>query len=232
MFKTMNGEKDRLDFHHVFQSIVALNENEVYGYEALLRPKNFDNPELHFIDAKKNNYLFELDMTSIYKACLQYQQLPNKEKLFVNICPSTIISPKFPEIMNEIIDDTTISPENTILEISEAEKKEDLDLLIERVNALKNWGFEIALDDIGRGESTLEAIIELDPDILKFDRFFAHGIVYFQKKREYMRRIVEIFGKDKLIVLEGMETREEMQTAIDIGITHGQGYYLGRPGIL
>ncbi|AIF45522.1 EAL domain-containing protein [Virgibacillus sp. SK37] len=229
MFQTMNGEKDRLDFHHVFQPICALNEFKIYGYEALLRPKNFDNPELHFIDAKKNNYLFELDMTSIYRACLQYKRLSNKEELFVNICPSTIISSRFPEMMNEIIEDTTISPQSTILEISEAEKKEDLGLLTEWVNDLKNRGFAIALDDIGRGDSTLEAIIELDPDILKFDRFFARGIVSFQKKREYMRRIVEIFGKDKLIVLEGIETGEELKAANDVGITHGQGYFLGKP---
>jgi EAL domain-containing protein (putative c-di-GMP-specific phosphodiesterase class I) len=91
-------------------------------------------------------------------------------------------------------------------------------------------GFSIAVDDTGAGYSSLEAIVELEPDFLKLDISMIRGIHEHLLKQELIKAIVS-FSKniDATIIAEGIETQEELTTLEDLGVPLGQGFLFGRP---
>lgn len=222
-------DKKSIDFHHVYQPIIDLTSKNIYGYEVLLRAENFSSPETFFQYAKDQNALFDLDMSSIEKACNTDYKIFGEALLFINVFPSTLIHPEFISRMQKIEEASTFVSKQIVFEISEAERKHDFELLSDVVDTLKKEGYLIALDDIGKGDATLRSIFEYEPDIIKFDRFFAGTLNCSEKSQRYMSKIIQVFGEDLSIVLEGLETEEEVKIAESIGTPYVQGYYLGKP---
>lgn len=221
-----------MDFYHVFQPIFDLSKNKAHGYEVLLRSNNFSNPELFFKQAKEQNILFELDMGSIFKACETFKQKKLRLKdvyLFINIFPSTLVNSEFYTQLNKLKSMMEIIPGHIVIEINEAEKKEDLLKLQEVVSELKSQGFLIALDDLGKGESTLQSVIDLKPDIIKLDRYYAKELSTSQKKQDFIKKVVQIVGKDVSLVLEGIEHQEDLLVAKSLDVPFIQGFLLGKP---
>ncbi|MGY0694728.1 EAL domain-containing protein [Virgibacillus sp. FSP13] len=220
------------DFYHVIQPIMDLSDAKVYGYEVLLRSEQFPNPEFLFNYAKEQDQLFDLDMKSIHKALTTF----NKEAahleglhLFINIFPSTLISPDFHYQLQQLKSEVNISPDSIVFEINEAEKMPDLAVLNRAIMELKRQGFVIAIDDIGKGESSLKTVLELEPNIAKIDRYFTRDLATSPKKQKFIKLMLQLFGGEITIVLEGFECKEDLLTAKAMGVPFGQGFYLGKP---
>lgn len=206
-----------------------LRNDSIYGFEVLLRSPDGRNPELIFSEAIRRGSLFELDIQSISKACEAGMQTFRDVNLLINVYPSTMVHPRFLPIMRQIEDKVQIKPERIVLEINESEKKDQFYMLQTVVKQLKHMGYQIALDDIGKGDATLQSIIEFEPDVVKLDRYFMRDLAVSHKKRRYLKKIVEVFGKDMHFVLEGLETAEDLRLSKSLDIPLGQGFYLGRP---
>lgn len=223
-------------FYHFFQPIYNLDGWNKLGYEVLLRSTVYPNPELTFEEAKKEKQLYELDSRSIHKAVLTYQSagLTKKVgKLFLNILPSTILNPNFPSFINKIISDNCISSQQIVFEISESENIVEFDFFKKRVSELKKQGFLIAIDDIGRGYSNFKSIIELEPDYLKLDRYFAQGLHLSEEKQTVISFFLTYCKQFKSqLILEGIEEEAEMAAAKAIGVPIAQGYIFGKPALL
>jgi EAL domain-containing protein (putative c-di-GMP-specific phosphodiesterase class I) len=222
-------------FHH-FQPIYDLVNWRRFGYEALLRTKEFQNPEETFIAAKKQKQLYELDIRSIHKAVLTYRSAGFSRKdgyLFINIYPSTILNPSFPTFLNQIISNDSLKSQQIVLEISESEVINEFTILQEHILILKNEGFLIAIDDVGRGYSDFRTIIDLEPDIIKLDRYLANDLHKSKQKQSLVKLLLKYAEQNNSnIILEGIENESEMAMAKALGIKFGQGYVLGRPDAL
>lgn len=230
------------NIYHLFQPIFSLNGLEKIGYEVLLRSKEFPNPEMAFQEARKEKQLYELDSHSIYKAIQTYlveSPAEKEEYLFVNIFPSTILHHDFPYFIKTITSKNYETKHvNTsikiVLEITESEEITDLGNFKERLLWLKQQGFLIAIDDIGKGYNFLQLYIDLDIDFLKLDRYFAKDLHLSKKKQGFISLFLEYceqYGGSKLI-LEGVENEQEMAIANKLKIPYAQGYHLGRPALL
>jgi diguanylate cyclase (GGDEF)-like protein len=91
-------------------------------------------------------------------------------------------------------------------------------------------GFQIAIDDLGEGFSSLRLWSELRPEYVKIDMHFIQGINNDPVKLQFVRSIQEIAEKSNtLVIAEGIETQAELLVIRDIGVAYGQGYHLGRP---
>jgi diguanylate cyclase (GGDEF)-like protein len=91
-------------------------------------------------------------------------------------------------------------------------------------------GFQIAIDDLGEGFSSLRLWSELQPEYVKVDMHFIQGINNDPMKLQFVRSIQEIAEKSGYIVIaEGIETQAELLTIRDLGIACGQGYHIARP---
>jgi EAL domain-containing protein (putative c-di-GMP-specific phosphodiesterase class I) len=216
-------------FFHVFQPVMDLRNDSIYGFEVLLRSPDGKNPELIFMEAQEEGRLFELDIDSIFKACEAGLNTFKDGYLMINVYPSTMIHPDFLPLMDQLTQQLNIQPEKIILEINESEKKSQFYMLQTIVRQLRRTGYRIALDDIGKGDATLQSIIEFEPEVVKLDRYFMRDLAVSHKKRRYLKKIVEVFGEDIQFVLEGLETDEDLHITKTLDIPLGQGFYLGRP---
>ncbi|MDV2581772.1 EAL domain-containing protein [Alkalibacillus haloalkaliphilus] len=224
---------DDENFTHYFQPIYDLDRLESIGYEALLRTELYDSPREAFRDAIKGDRLLELEEASIRKVVEQFAQLNSKhQKLFINVYPSTIVNEHFKDCVKRLVQEVGVSFGQVVFEIKEAEVAQVMSTLSDRIKELRNEGFLIAIDDFGRGATSIYGVVELNPSILKMDRYFARDLssaTSIQKKRlvESMVSFCNNSGID--IILEGIEKPKELEVAKQIGVRKGQGFLLGKP---
>lgn len=217
-------------FYHVYQPVFSLNKNEMVGSEFLLRSK-MNTPDVIFEQAKKANRLYELDTSSIYYALLTYSSMGHSVEglLFFNIFPSSLVNPKFPDFLKKLLLEFPELCPKIVLEVNEAEQA-DAKLFIERIQLLKEYGFLVAIDDVGKGWSSLTRIIELDPDFIKLDLYFAQSLANSKKKQEMIQTIAKYCESNNIqIILEGIETEEDLLMAKTLQVQYGQGYLLCKP---
>lgn len=224
-------------FQNVFQPVHRLNDEKLIGFESLIRTDHFLNPMHLFQQAKKNGKVYDLDIASIDNAISVFDHgVSNADRLshllHVNVFPSTLVKPGFLDGLEAIVDRTSIPRKNIILEINESEKILDMPVLKSHIRDLRDAGFVIGLDDVGKGESTLRAILEIQPDIIKLDRYFSIDLAISPYKQRFLRFMADFFDEDASIVLEGIEEKEDLEAAKALGIGFGQGFLLGKPSTL
>jgi EAL domain-containing protein (putative c-di-GMP-specific phosphodiesterase class I) len=117
-----------------------------------------------------------------------------------------------------------------VLEITERVAVEERQLYRDTLRALKDAGFGIAIDDMGAGYSSLQSIVELEPDYLKFDISLVRNIDRNLIKRSLLETLVDLSEKiGARVIAEGIEARSELDTLREMGVRLGQGPYLAPP---
>jgi EAL domain-containing protein (putative c-di-GMP-specific phosphodiesterase class I)/GGDEF domain-containing protein len=221
----------------LFQPIFKLDTREVMGYEALSRgPEGtaFQSPLRLFETAAEADLVFELDRACRLRALRSGRGLPEPTRLFINILPSSMYDPDFHGAgLLDMLEKIGLAPEQVVLEITEKYAIENYALFGEAVRNFTEIGISIAVDDIGAGHSGLEKIANLNPKFLKFDMELVRDIDASYVRQE-MVKALKIFADkmDSTIIAEGIERQEELDTLLQLGVDHGQGYLLGRPGQL
>lgn len=116
-----------------------------------------------------------------------------------------------------------------VVEITESALLEDLPLGIKTLQTLRAEGVQVAIDDFGTGYSTLARLGSLPVDVLKIDQELVAEILT-DRGRAVLRGVLEIaHAHDLRVVVEGIETREQLDAAISLGVDMVQGYFVGRP---
>jgi len=119
---------------------------------------------------------------------------------------------------------------NYVIEISEQQFIGDPAYLRDHVQALKERGLLVAVDDVGFGRSSLESLIILEPDIVKIDRKYVSGISEEPAKARLLKRLVKVVNSlGAELVAEGIECREELDLLVEMGVPFGQGWLWGKP---
>jgi EAL domain-containing protein (putative c-di-GMP-specific phosphodiesterase class I) len=225
-----NLNVNQINLHHVIQPIMNLCNNRVYGYEFLLRAHEYTNPELLFSLANKQDKLVQLDKKSIFHI-LDTVKEKNMEgyNLFINIFPSTLLDPQFPIQLQQIMSGTNLQSSSIVFEISEAENIQDNSPLKVVCSQLKDLGFLIAIDDFGKGGASIKSVIELDPNIVKVDRYITNNMAQSSKKQSIIQLLLDFLKNESNLILEGFESEEDIIMAKKLGVSFGQGFYLGKP---
>ncbi|GMB09288.1 EAL domain-containing protein [Thermolongibacillus altinsuensis] len=225
-------------FTNVFQPIYHLPSKQIVGYESLLRCSLVKSPDLLFNYAQQQGCIHELDMASIsnsFKSFYEYYKTVNSSELFlsVNVYPSTIAVPFFPQFLEKLVKKFSLSNQQIVLEVNESEPLKDLKQFIKNIVILKEKGFIIALDDFGRGKHSLYTLLEVEPHIIKLDQYLAKDLSKNLKKQKILSYFLDYFNdSENIIILEGIETEEDMICAKNLGIGYAQGYYLAKPHML
>jgi EAL domain-containing protein (putative c-di-GMP-specific phosphodiesterase class I) len=123
-----------------------------------------------------------------------------------------------------------LSPENVAFEITEALLIEQFDYAITVVRAIRELGCAIGLDDFGTGYSSLSYLRRLPIDFVKIDGSISADIDSDDQARAIVGAIVDMAAALGLeVVAEGVETAPQLEMLRELGCSHAQGYYLGRP---
>ena len=105
-----------------------------------------------------------------------------------------------------------------------------LHVAVECLHHYRQAGFKIAVDDVGGGYASLEAIVETRPEVVKIDRHIISELKHDSFKRSIVKFVVAFCKENRIIsVAEGIETKQDLDTVIDLGVDAGQGYFLCRP---
>ncbi|EAR62968.1 GGDEF domain-containing protein [Neptuniibacter caesariensis] len=217
-----------------FQPIVDMKKNEVIGHEALIRgPAGsvMASPGALFQTAIENNLLHTLELLCRRFAIEKFAELKPGGKLFLNISASLLGTPEHTEgFTSELLQELGISIQDIVIELSEQHPFDQHGLTNSAVQYYRNMGFQVAVDDLGTGYSGLKLWSELNPEYVKIDRHFVSRIDTDAVKREFVRSICNISSAMGCkVIAEGIERREEVQTLMELGISIGQGFYLGYP---
>ncbi|MBU2547191.1 MAG: EAL domain-containing protein, partial [Proteobacteria bacterium] len=222
----------------VFQPIVSMRDRCVVGMEALSRGRHpltgrVIPPADLFGAAREPETLLALDRACRETALGMFRRLkpPGEEcMLWLNFETSLLDSIEVGTgRLFESVRKVGLRPRDLVIEIIETNVR-NLDALIRFVEIYRNHGFHIALDDVGAGRSNLERIALLKPDIIKIDRFLIQDMDREHHKQELVRSLLHLArGTGALVVAEGVETREEALTALNLGLNLFQGYFFARP---
>tara|TARA_R110002049_G_scaffold37043_2_gene117200 strand:- start:890 stop:2779 length:1890 start_codon:yes stop_codon:yes gene_type:complete len=220
----------------MFQPIVSMKENKIYGYEALIRGPS-DSP-LHspinlFDAASRHGRLAELDLLCREVAITQFGLFELDAKLFINTIPEVLLQQDYQHGLTlDFIKKARLSADQVVIELTEQYPIDDYDLMRKATEHYREMGFSIAIDDLGAGYSGLRTWSEIKPDFVKLDRHFMQNIHQDRHKRQFVQSMVDIAkGINCRIVGEGIEVREEYRTVDEMNIEFIQGYYFGRPAI-
>ncbi|WP_432492473.1 EAL domain-containing protein [Kineococcus gypseus] len=214
------------------QPIVELSSGAVAGYEALSR---FDGTRLGtrlvagsdrwFAAAEHWGVNAELQARVLATAVAMRAVLPADTFLTVNVEPHLLADARVAGALLEHADLTRL-----VVELTEHSRAEDPALLVRRLDELRGRGAMIAMDDAGTGYAGLSQLLALRPHVVKLDRELISGIDADPVKRALLEVLGDLVGRmDGWVLAEGIETLEELDTVVGMGVALGQGYALARP---
>ncbi len=211
------------------QPIVDLRHDRVSGFEALARfPREVGwTPDRWFAEAQAIGLGPELEVSAVKAALRLLPRLPEGTTLAVNVSAHTLGSSD--DVVRVM---TTHEPSRLVLEITEHERLVLDDSTRARLATLRSSGVRVAVDDAGSGYAGLEHILQVAPDVLKLDRALVQGIADDPARQAMCDAMVRFTARTgAVLVAEGIETEEDLQTVRYLGVRHAQGYFLGRPEV-
>ena len=140
------------------------------------------------------------------------------------------MQPDFLQQINQIAEKFDIDKRCINFEITESIAASDYGLLSSIVNVLKSEGYQFSMDDYGTGYSNIESIFSLDFDVVKIDK----SILWNAEKSELGRIVLEntvhmVRQMHRKILVEGVETSEQISLLDTLGVDYLQGYFFSRP---
>lgn len=217
------------------QPIYSISHKRVVGYEALIRAFDNDNASVlpyHLFglpDTDAENLL--LDRLCRYLHIRNYSGFQDQLNwLFLNVSPRVVASgSQTDSFFGQVLEKTGLPPHRIVMEIVE-QPTDDAERLRETVRYYQKLGCLTAIDDFGAGHSNFERIWNLSPDIVKLDRALLTRATNDHKARQILNGIVSLLHQSGcLVLLEGVETRDQALIAIDAGVDFVQGFYFSRP---
>jgi diguanylate cyclase (GGDEF)-like protein len=215
------------------QSIVRISDGNVIANELFVRgPRgDLEQPSVLFALASSSNSLITFDLNCLRASTAARAAAKSALRYHVNIHPATLIGVSMSTIF-DIIGRTT-RPNELCIELSEQQLVGSPMRLREARSAFRARGIKVALDDVGFGHSSLEALIVLEPDIVKIDRRFVHGVSKDAGRSRDLKRLAGVLqGLGAEVVAEGIESRADINALARMGIEFGQGYLWGKPAVV
>ncbi len=206
--------------------------HRVVGFEALSRFRDADGsprrPDEVFAAAQRlgagAGLGVRLELAVVRDALALLPRLPADAYLSLNFSPRTLLHPA----AHALLADAPLG--RVVAELTEHEEVHDYAGLLRAVEPLRARGMRLAIDDTGAGFAGLQHLAELDPDVVKLDLRFVRDVHLDPARRAVARAVLGLAGEvGATLVAEGVETPQELAQLAQLGVTHGQGYLLGRP---
>lgn len=218
----------------VFQPIVDMGSGALIGYEGLIRgPEGsaLHSPLQLFGLARHCGLGAQLEARCSEIILKKFVDLALPGRIFLNVSPEILVKAglTFADKLAQL-KQIGLAPQRIILELTENQAIVDYAEMREILRHCRHLGFQIAIDDLGEGFSSLRLWSEIRPDYVKIDMHFIQGIDRDPVKLQFVQSIQQIARKSGTVTIaEGIETETELRLLQDIGIGCGQGYHIARP---
>lgn len=230
-------EEDRIEVF--YQPIYSTKKKKFVSAEALVRIREKDGkivpPGVFIPIAESTGLIWQIGEIVFDKTCRFIKENNLREyygidyvevNLSVKQCEGRELADLYIDIMKKY----DLDPSNINLEITESASIQARHILLENMQILIDYGVTFSLDDFGNGESNLNYIVDMPVSIVKFDRDMSQAYFANQKAKFVMEAAMHMIHDMELkIVSEGVETKEQMETIVELGIDYIQGYYFSKP---
>lgn len=229
-------ENDQLLLH--YQPQLDLSSKQIIGLEALVRWRHPDKGMISPADfiplAEDTGLIIPIGEWILRKACAQSRALQEAGvpplRMCVNISMRQFKAPGFPELVALILRETGIDSKLLELEITESIAMENVSETISRLTILKDMGVRLAIDDFGTGYSSLSYLKCLPITTIKIDKAFVDDILTDEYDSALVKAIQAVAQSLSLeVVVEGVETKEQMQVLCKLECKLMQGFLFSRP---
>ncbi|MBC8062150.1 MAG: EAL domain-containing protein [Clostridiaceae bacterium] len=229
---------DNQEFILYYQPIIDLNNAKLVGVEALIRwvhPIKGMVPPMEFIPlAEETGLIYDIDKWVLKEALMQKKRWEEQGyahiKMSVNISGKGVTNIGLIDEFKNLLSKTKLNCKEIQLEVTETAMMKDIEASTKILKELKELGIMIALDDFGKGYSSLTYLQKLPIDIVKLDREFIISILDMGQNDVLVETIIKLTHDLNLqIVAEGIETKEQLEFLKLSKSDYGQGYLFSKP---
>ncbi|MFM2429054.1 MAG: hypothetical protein RLZZ511_267 [Cyanobacteriota bacterium] len=222
------------EFQIHYQPQITLPQGQVTGVEALLRWRHpyrgMVSPDRFITIAEEMGLILPIGEWVLRMACLQAKRWQEHSstplKLSVNLSIRQLQQEDLADQITRILQAVDLHPCQLTLELTETNLMADIDQGIQTLQALRKLGIKIAIDDFGKGYSSLHYLSRLPIDILKIDQSFVRRLPDDSQAVAISNAIINLAHELNLgIVAEGVETERQVAFLRDHGCHVMQGHF-------
>lgn len=230
---------ERHEFVLHYQPVVSMEDDKIIGFEALLRwvsPNGIVYPDEFISVAEETGLIVPIGKWVLYEACRQMsewqERFPQFQHLTVSVNLSTkeFSQPNFIQLIENILQRTGLEARNLKLELTEKMIIENFEHAATVFQQLRALNVQVLIDDFGTGYSALNYMLYLPIDSLKIDRFFVRKAGANENVKEIVKTIITLAHALKMdVIVEGIETEEEMSLFKKMKSEYAQGFLFSKP---
>ena len=220
------------------QPKICSETRKIMGAEALSRLVDKDgkiiSPALFIPALEKTGKIVDLDfyvLSFVLKLIRSWLDKGTEPvPISFNLSRIHFYNEKLVEHILQLTDRYNVPHKYVEIEVTESVFFEEEQLIISKVEKLREHGFKVSVDDFGAGYSSLNLIGILPVDIIKLDRGFVKDSLKTKRGNDIIKGLIKILNEIELdIVCEGVETREEEKIMSDYGCKEVQGFLYDKP---
>jgi predicted signal transduction protein with EAL and GGDEF domain len=216
-----------------YQPVVALDDAHIVGTEALARwqhPSRGLVPPAEFIAiAEQTGLIVPLGTWMLDQACRQ-AALWDGLRVSVNVSGRQVAEGSLVASVSRALEASGLPPDRLQLELTETVLMDDVDGHVAVMRDLKKVGVSLALDDFGKGYSSLSYLHRFPIDRIKIDRDFVRGLSDSRADRAIVLAVLSFArALDMEVVAEGVETQQHVDALRELGCKYVQGFFFHRP---
>jgi EAL domain-containing protein (putative c-di-GMP-specific phosphodiesterase class I) len=231
---------ERNEFRVHYQPILGMHDQQILGFEALVRWQNptrgFMMPGDFIGVAEDTGLIINLDRWVLRESIRQMQEwdrnfpgLPPL-KINVNISGKQVAQADLVEEVKLIMEETGFDAQRVNLEITESAVMENYINTVEILAKLQTLGIQIQVDDFGMGYSSLSYLSRFPLNALKIDRSFINALEKDSSHVKIVQAIVTMtHGLGMEVIAEGVENENQLDQLAELGCESVQGYLIARP---
>lgn len=219
-----------------FQGVYQADDGALSHLEALIRMTDErDRDRLimptHFIQlAEKSGRILDIDRWVIREVVRRLAANPAIPSIAVNLSGRSLSEPSLPQYIGNELRDTGVSPSRLIVEITETAAVSDLHDAQRMIEALRQLGCGVCLDDFGVGFASFAYLKHLPVDTIKIDGIFIRNLANDADNQVFVRAMVGVArGLGKAVVAEYVEDGSSLALLREFGVDLVQGYHLDQP---
>ena len=225
------------EFLLYYQTQVDLRSGRIVGLEALVRwnhpQKGIVSPGEFIPVLEHTGMIVSMDEWVIHAVCKQlrsWREEGIRVKTSANLSAQEFSNDAIIGVVRGALDENGMHAANLELEITETSLMENVDRASRILQIFSGWGVRVALDDFGKGYSSLTYLQKLPITTLKIDKEFVSGLPENEDAVTLAQTIISMgHNMGKEVLAEGVEREEQRQKLIELGCDYGQGFLWSCP---